>query len=366
MVVLGGAKVTDKIALIDRFLDEADSLLIGGAMSFAFFRAQGMPTGSSLVEEEGVELARKALDSAEGRRAQLLLPQDLVAGTEFSADTELTELDGVEVPDGLMGLDVGPKTADGLRRGDRRRGHGVLERADGRVRARAVRGRHPRAWPRRWPRPRAPPWWAAATRRRRSPSSAWPTGSTTSPPAAAPRWSCSRAASCPGWRRSMTRRPYVCGNWKLWGTRAEALSYCERLPGLLGDDRPADVGVCVPFTALDTVVSALRGHDIRVAAQNMAAEDNGAFTGEVSRRDAAGAGRRLRAARATPSAGAVRRDRRRPAGQAAQGARARACSPILCVGETEDEREAGDTERKLRHQVRRGAPRTWRPSAWAS
>ncbi len=111
VVVLGGAKVTDKIALIDRFLDTPTSLLIGGAMCFAFFRAQDIPTGSSLVEEEGVELARKALDSAEGRRAKLLLPQDLVAGEEFSADTERTELDGTEVPDGLMGLDVGPKTA---------------------------------------------------------------------------------------------------------------------------------------------------------------------------------------------------------------------------------------------------------------
>ena len=80
----------------------------------------------------------------------------------------------------------------------------------------------------------------------------------------------------------MTRRPYVCGNWKLWGTQAEARGYCDRLPGLLGDSRPADVGVCVPFTALDLVVEALSGHDIRVAAQNMAAEDGGAFTGEVS------------------------------------------------------------------------------------
>src|SRR4051794_4003453 len=110
VVVLGGAKVTDKIALIDRFLDEADSLLIGGAMCFAFFRAQGIPTGSSLVEEEGVDLARKALDSAEGRRAKLLLPQDL-AGDDFSAEAEPVELDGAAVPDGLMGLDVGPETA---------------------------------------------------------------------------------------------------------------------------------------------------------------------------------------------------------------------------------------------------------------
>ena len=69
VVVLGGAKVTDKIALIDRFLDTADALLIGGAMCFSFFRAQGIPTGDSLVEEEGVELARRAL--AEGRLVEL-------------------------------------------------------------------------------------------------------------------------------------------------------------------------------------------------------------------------------------------------------------------------------------------------------
>ena len=66
VVVLGGAKVSDKVALIDRFLELADAVLIGGAMCFSFFRAQGKPTGDSLVEEEGVELARAALD--EGRR----------------------------------------------------------------------------------------------------------------------------------------------------------------------------------------------------------------------------------------------------------------------------------------------------------
>ena len=111
VVVLGGAKVTDKIALIDRFLDTADTLLIGGAMCFSFFRAQGIDTGNSLVEEEGVELARRALDKAEGTRCRLVLPTDLVIGREFDASTERRELDGVEVPDGWMGLDVGARTA---------------------------------------------------------------------------------------------------------------------------------------------------------------------------------------------------------------------------------------------------------------
>jgi phosphoglycerate kinase len=111
VVVLGGAKVTDKIALIDKFLDTADALLIGGAMCFSFFRAQGKPTGDSLVEEQGVELARKALAKAESSDCRLLLPSDLVLGERFDADAERRAQDGVEVPDGWMGLDVGPRTA---------------------------------------------------------------------------------------------------------------------------------------------------------------------------------------------------------------------------------------------------------------
>jgi phosphoglycerate kinase len=112
VVVLGGAKVSGKIALIDRFLDTADTLLIGGAMCFSFFRAQGKPTGESLVEEEGVELAKRALEKAEGSRCRLLLPLDLVAGDRFDAAAERRDLDGTDVPDGWMGLDVGPQTAE--------------------------------------------------------------------------------------------------------------------------------------------------------------------------------------------------------------------------------------------------------------
>jgi len=111
VVVLGGAKVSDKIALIDKFLDAADALLIGGAMCFSFFRAQGISTGDSLVEEEGVELARRALAKAESSDCRLVLPTDLVLGDRFDADAERREQDGTEVPDGWMGLDIGPRTA---------------------------------------------------------------------------------------------------------------------------------------------------------------------------------------------------------------------------------------------------------------
>jgi len=111
VVVLGGAKVSDKVGVIDRFLEIADSILIGGAMCFSFFRAQGIATGDSLVEEEGVKLAEEALRQAAGSECELMLPVDLVLGESFDAATERRESDGVEVPDGWMGLDIGPRTA---------------------------------------------------------------------------------------------------------------------------------------------------------------------------------------------------------------------------------------------------------------
>jgi phosphoglycerate kinase len=113
VVVLGGAKVSDKVGVIDRFLDLADRILIGGAMCFSFFRAQGIETGNSLVEEKGVELAKEALERAEGSDCELSLPVDLLLGREFSAETERDESDGVEVPEGWMGLDIGSRTANG-------------------------------------------------------------------------------------------------------------------------------------------------------------------------------------------------------------------------------------------------------------
>jgi len=108
VAIVGGAKVTDKIGVIDAFLERADAVLIGGAMCFPFFKAQGHDVGDSLCEEEGVEPARRALDDGGDK---LRLPVDLVLGREFAADTETREAQ-TDVPDGWMGLDVGPKTAE--------------------------------------------------------------------------------------------------------------------------------------------------------------------------------------------------------------------------------------------------------------
>jgi triosephosphate isomerase (TIM) len=153
----------------------------------------------------------------------------------------------------------------------------------------------------------------------------------------------------------MTPRPFIAGNWKMWGTRAQAGEYCERLLALLPDEgrRPADVGLCVPFTALDVCVERLRGSGVRVLAQTMHAAENGAFTGEVS------------AAMLTELGvdGVVlghseRRQYNCETDRALQAkvpaALEAGLSPILCVGESEDERERGETQRKLRHQVQEG------------
>ena len=110
-LVLGGAKVKDKIGVIERFLEVADRIMIGGAMAFSFFKRRGVPVGNSLVDGESVEVAGSILDQSARSPSELVLPEDLVLGRELSAETERRELEGIEVPDGWMGLDIGRRTA---------------------------------------------------------------------------------------------------------------------------------------------------------------------------------------------------------------------------------------------------------------
>ena len=108
VAIVGGAKVTDKIGVLEAFLQRADAILIGGAMAFPFLSVQGHSIGSSLCAEEDLDPARQLLERGSDK---LRLPVDLVLGEAFDADTERRELDGVDVPDGWMGLDIGPRTA---------------------------------------------------------------------------------------------------------------------------------------------------------------------------------------------------------------------------------------------------------------
>jgi phosphoglycerate kinase len=108
VAILGGAKVSDKIEVIESLLPRVDALLIGGGMAYTFLRANGASTGKSLVEEDKLELARGLLDRAKGK---IRLPVDHVVASAFKEDAERRTLPATEVPEGWMGLDIGPDTA---------------------------------------------------------------------------------------------------------------------------------------------------------------------------------------------------------------------------------------------------------------
>jgi phosphoglycerate kinase len=112
VAVLGGAKVTDKIGVIDRFLQVADAILVGGAMAFPFLSVQGHAIGASKCSEDDLEPACDALAAATRARCSFELPVDLVLGDRFDADAAIEQVDGVDVPDGWMGLDIGRRTAE--------------------------------------------------------------------------------------------------------------------------------------------------------------------------------------------------------------------------------------------------------------
>ena len=283
IVVLGGAKVTDKLGVIDRFLGFAEEILIGGAMCFSFFKAEGRDTGNSLVEEESVESAKRVLAEAEGSDSILELPEDLVLGRELDPGTETQ---GAERRGRARGLD-GPRRRHQhdrqLRQADRAGGHRLLERTDGRVRGATRSTPAPAPSPRRSPPRRVTQWSAAGIRSPPCRSSAWPTPSTGSRPAAAPRSSSSRAATFPDWRRCRMpdRTPLLAANWKMHKTVEETESFLDDFlsnppePGRRRRDLPA-----IPVA--ETGRRALRGYARRRGRPKHARGAEGAFTGEVS------------------------------------------------------------------------------------
>ncbi len=109
--VLGGAKVAEKIGVVEHFLEHADSVLIGGAMGLPFLAAQGHPLGASALGEHDLAAARRLLETGAGARAALELPEDLVIARECTLDAERRTLEDLDVPDGWMVLDIGPRTA---------------------------------------------------------------------------------------------------------------------------------------------------------------------------------------------------------------------------------------------------------------
>ncbi|MFA4028325.1 MAG: hypothetical protein GDYSWBUE_000205 [Candidatus Fervidibacterota bacterium] len=110
VAVLGGVKVSDKIGVIRNLMKRVDSLLIGGAMAYTFFRAQGLQTGRSLVEEDKIELARQLLDEANQSGVRLMLPEDVVVADRDAEDATTKVVPSDQIPEDMMGMDIGPNT----------------------------------------------------------------------------------------------------------------------------------------------------------------------------------------------------------------------------------------------------------------
>ena len=141
VAILGGAKVSDKIGVIDNLIGKCDALIIGGGMAYTFRRAMGYKVGNSLLEEDKIELAKGLMEKAEKAGVKLMLPTDNIIADAFSNDANTKVVSG-DIPDGWMGLDIGPRHRQGVHRGGHERQDRGLERTHGRVRDGEVRGRH--------------------------------------------------------------------------------------------------------------------------------------------------------------------------------------------------------------------------------
>ncbi|MBE6746762.1 MAG: phosphoglycerate kinase [Ruminococcaceae bacterium] len=112
VAILGGAKVSDKIGVITNLLDKVDTLIVGGGMAYTFFAALGHSVGTSICETDKIELAKEMMESAKAKNVNFLIPVDNVVGLEYKADTEHKIVDSDDIPDGWMGLDIGPKSTE--------------------------------------------------------------------------------------------------------------------------------------------------------------------------------------------------------------------------------------------------------------
>lgn len=110
--IMGGAKISDKIMIIEQLLDKVDHLIIGGGMSYTFFKAMGGQIGNSLVEEDKLDLAKELISKAKEKGVDLQLPKDSIVADNFSNDANTQTSDNYAIPDGFMGLDIGPESRE--------------------------------------------------------------------------------------------------------------------------------------------------------------------------------------------------------------------------------------------------------------
>lgn len=287
-VIMGGAKVSDKIGVIENLLEKADTFLIGGAMMFTFWKALGYKTGNSLVEDDKLDLAKELLDKAKNKGVDFVVPVDAVIAQEIKAGVEKKVVTMEEgVPEGWMGLDIGPKTIelfkDKLKEAktvvwngpmgvfeidDFAKGTEEIAKYLAQLDAMVVVGGGDSA---------------AAINKfgLENEVTHVSTGGGAS-------LEFLEGKELPGVKSiadkgKKKRRLLIAGNWKMNKTNSEAEVFARKIAQLTGgSDEKVEITMCPPFTALPVVVEVVRGTQITVGAQNMYPEDSGAFTGEIS------------------------------------------------------------------------------------
>ena len=349
--IMGGAKVSDKILLIENLFEKVDTLLIGGGMAYTFIKAKGGSVGNSLLEENMVELAGRLMEKAKYKGVKLLLPVDTVVTSEFSDDTPFETVDSMEIPDNMMGMDIGEKTrrlfTDEIMKSKTivwNGPMGVFEMShyEGGTRAVAqamascggktiIGGGDS----------------AAAVNKFGLENKMLhvSTGGGAS-------LEFLEGKQLPGIAclEDKPRRPFVAGNWKMYKTIREAEAFMEAFKKNYRDEIP-EVGLMVPYPQIMRVRQLAEGTGIRVGAQNMHYAPEGAFTGEISPSMLKELG-----AEYCIIGHSERRQYFNETDETVnlklKAAFANGIVPILCVGESLEQREAGQAEAVVSAQVK--------------
>ena len=352
VAILGGKKVADKIGVITNLLNKCDTLLIGGAMSYTFFKAMGLNIGDSLLDEASIDLAKSLMETAKEKGVRLVLPVDCVVAKEFSEDCERRVVPFDAMPDGFQGLDIGPETAklysDIIKEAKTVVWNGPLGVFEMDAFAEGTKA-------------------VAEACAECEGTTIIGGGDSASAVnkfglgAKMDHISTGGGASLeflegkvlPGvaaLNDKPCRKKLIAGNWKMNMTPSEAEKLVTELVPLV-KDAEADVVVCPPFVDIPFVAPIIKGTNVKLGSQNVHWEAKGAFTGEISANMLKELG--------VEYAIIGHSERRQYFGEtdASVNARIKAALaagiiPIVCVGETLEQREAGITDDFLAGQVK--------------
>ncbi len=286
IAILGGAKVSDKIGIIENLIDKVDALIIGGGMAYTFLKAKGYKIGNSICEEDKIDVAKRIMEKAEKRGVEIHLPIGSIVAKEFKNDAEYKYVPSDDLPDGWMGMDIGSLTIEKFTK--------VIKSAKTIV----------------WNGPMGVfefPNFATGTReiaKAIAESGAITIVGGGDSAAAVEQFGFAdkmthistgggaflellEGKELPGIAVLMDKNPrkkIIAGNWKMNKTPKEAVDFVEELKTTLAqiDIKGEEVIVCVPYVCIPAVKAILEGSNIKVGAQNMHWEEKGAYTGEVS------------------------------------------------------------------------------------